>query len=181
MECFLLLDFFIFWGFCGSGEVARRATSLGPKPFLFVFFLSFLCFSLKNCFPPKRGIFGLFLSVSLCFSLACFGLPLFQFLSLSLSLSFSLFFFFSLSLSLSLSFSLSLCLVIFSLSSFLSFVFAFFWFLVFVFFFHFLTSLLLFHERNSIQRLNYKVLFSSILSHVLVSYLVFSFKSLFYL
>ena len=64
----------------GSGEVARRATSLGPKPSLFVFFcvLSFLAFNRKTCFSPEK--------VSLCFSLAFFGIPLFHFLFLCLSL-----------------------------------------------------------------------------------------------
>ena len=80
--------------------MARRATSLGPKPsffcwcflVLFLFFLSFLCFY-KKLFPLQKGIFCLFLSVSLCFSLAFFfGLPLFQLLFLCLSL---LFFFLS--------------------------------------------------------------------------------------
>ena len=75
--------------------MAQRATSLGPKTsvfsFRFVLFLFFLAilslflFIEKPC-SPQKGIFGLFLSVSLCFSLAFFGPPLF---SLSLSLSFS--------------------------------------------------------------------------------------------
>ena len=56
---------------------------------LFSFFLSFLSDRKKTCFPPRKGIFCLFLSVSLCFSLAFFGLPLFQFLFLCLSLSLS--------------------------------------------------------------------------------------------
>ena len=77
--------------------MARRATSLGPKPSLFIisfllgwvcFLLSFLCFSLQKNWvsPPRKGHFCLFLSLSLCFSLAFFGLPLFQFLFLCLSL-----------------------------------------------------------------------------------------------
>ena len=77
--------------------MAQRVTSLGPKPskfiyFLFFFglllFLSFLCFVIqrKPCFPPRKGQFCLFLSVSLCSSLAFFGLPLFQFFFLCLSL-----------------------------------------------------------------------------------------------
>ena len=131
--------------------MARRATSLGPKPSLFVFcffFFSVFCFggfkgqvrwpnaphlalnppylfvvlslfsflsllfNSKNLvFSLEKGIFCLFLSVSLCFSLA---LPLFQFLFLCLSLP------------------------LFFLSSFLSFFFAFFCFLVFVSLFPFL-------------------------------------------
>ena len=112
--------------------MAQRATSLGPKPSLFIYFfvffglllfLSFLCFVIqKNCFPPRKGHFCLFLSVSLCFSLAFLGLPLFQFLFLCLSLFFFSVFFPS------------------------CFFFVFFWFLVFVsfffvsFFFAFLSS-----------------------------------------
>ena len=123
--------------------MAQRATSLGPRPSKFFFFcffglllfFSFLCFVIqkKPCFPPRKGIICLFLSVSLCFSLAFFGLPFFN-----LSFSVSLFF---------LSFFLS----------FLSFFFAFFCFLVFVAFFPFLSSLLFFHEKNNIKILNYKV------------------------
>ena len=36
--CFCLCFWFVFFCFVGSGEVARRATSLGPKPSLFVLF-----------------------------------------------------------------------------------------------------------------------------------------------
>ena len=106
----------------------------------------------------------LFLSVSLCFSLAFLGLPLFQLFSCSLSLSLSL----------------SLYIYIYFFLPLLSFLFfAFFWFLVpfFVSFFVFLSSLLLFHERNNIKIFNCNF-FSSIL-FFWVSYLVFSFKSLF--
>ena len=74
--------------------MARKATSLGPKPSLFVLFifLFFFLFSVvcsflslllsekKPCLSPRKGHFCLFWSVSLCFSLAFFGLPLFQFL-----------------------------------------------------------------------------------------------------
>ena len=127
--------------------MARRATSLGPKPSLFVFvlffvfffflFLSFLCFNRKALFSPpppkKRAFLVFFFSVSLSFSLAFFGLPLFHFLFLCLSV------------------------FLFLLPSFLSFFFAFFLFLVFVSFFLFLSSLLLFHEKNNIKIFNYKV------------------------
>ena len=82
--------------------MAQRATSLGPKPSLFIIFLFFLvCLSSfpffalyykKNlAFPLEKGIFGLFLSVSLCSSLVFFGLPLSQFFFLCLSLLLLLF------------------------------------------------------------------------------------------
>ena len=159
--------------------MARRATSLGPKPslflFCFVFFVVFVggfrgqvrwpegpphlalnppyflfvlfCFCFfffpffaskrqKTLFPPlEKGIFCLFLSVSLCFSLACFGLPLFQFLFLCPSLVL-LFLFTFLSF-----FLLSFCSLFFSLS--------------FLFFLY----LLLFHERNNSKTLNCNLFF----------------------
>ena len=66
--------------------MAQRATSLGPQPSLF--FCVFLCFPLeKPCFFPPKKHFCLVFSVSLCFSLAFFGLSLFHFLFLCLSLS----------------------------------------------------------------------------------------------
>ena len=110
--------------------------ALSFPSFFFVFFflfLSLLCNTKKPCFPLEKGIFCLFLSVSLCFSLAYFGLHLFQFFFLCLSLLLVLF------------------------PSFLSFVFAFFCFLVFVSFFPCLSSLLLFHEKHNIRILNYIV------------------------
>ena len=118
--------------------MARRATSLGPKPSLFClvfscffFFVLFFCF-----FPLEKGIFRLFLSVSLCFSLAFFGLPLFQCLFLCLSL------------------------VLVFLSSFLSFLLLSFVSLFLSLFCCFcLSSLLLFHERNNIKIFNYKPFF----------------------
>ena len=67
--------------------------ALIPPYLLFIFylggglFLSFLFFALytkKMFFPLRKGHFCLFLSISLCFSLAFFGLPLFQFLLLCL-------------------------------------------------------------------------------------------------
>ena len=132
---------FFFGGFKGQVRWPEGATSLGPKPsflcfcfvWFFVLFFGLLLIQKKPCFPPEKGIFCLF-SVFLFLSpLAFFGLPLFLFLFLCLSLFFSFF-----------------------LSSFLSFLFAFFWFLVFVSFFLFLSSLLLFHERNNIKILNCK-------------------------
>ena len=137
--------------FLGSGEVARRATSLGPKPsffyyifVLFVFFFSFLSLLVidkKPCFPPRKGHFSLFLECLPLF-LRCFSL------------------------------------VLFFLSSFPSLFFAFFlfpWFCLFLsFFFLFLSSLLLYHERNNIKILNCKV-FSSILSFFGFAVLFFSY------
>ena len=102
--------------------------------FCFLFCL-FGFFIQKNpCFPPEKGHFLYIFSVCLSFS--------------SLSLSWPP--------SLSVSLSLSLSFLLFFLSSFLSFLFAFFWLLVFVSFFLFLSSLLLFHERNNIKILNCK-------------------------
>ena len=85
--------------------MARRATSLGPKPSLFVFFVCFLFFVFfffasfpffvfnrkKPVFPPKKGIFWFIFTVSLSFSLNLFWPPPFS-LSLSLSLCFALVF-----------------------------------------------------------------------------------------
>ena len=135
--------FFVFGGgFQGSGEVARRATSLGPKPSLFVCFVILLFFSFlslllseKNRFSPKKGIFCLFLSVSLCFSWAVFDLPLVQFLFLCLSL------------------------VLFFLPSCLSFL-LFFWLLLFFSLsFFFCLLCFCFMKNNNIKLLNCKVLF----------------------
>ena len=149
--------------------MAQRATSLGPKPSLFIYFCVFLVclcsfpfFALyykKNLvFPLEKGIFGLFLSVSLCSSLGFFGLPLFFNFSFSVYLFFFSFF-----------------------PSFLSFFFAFFCFLVFVSFFPFLSSLLLFHEKKQHQK-DWCTKFSFInLFSFLVSCLLFSLKSLFLL
>ena len=102
--------------------MAQRATSLGPKPSLFVFvsflffvFSLFFCFLVfafarkKPCFPQERAFFVYFFCVSLCFSLAFFGPPpFFPFLFLCLSL------------------------VLFFLPSFLFFICSF-WFLFFLF------------------------------------------------
>ena len=103
--------------------------------FVFLFFCSVFWFFLykKTLFFPQKRTFLFIFSVSLSFSLSLFWPP-----SFSVSLCLSLFF------------------LLFLLSSFLSFLFAFFWFLVFVSFFLFLSSLLLFHERNNIKILNCK-------------------------
>ena len=139
--------FFLFFAFCCfSGFLGGRGfkgqvrwprgpphLALNPPSFfafsfagLFVFFGGFslsLLLSEKLWFPPNKGHFCLFLSVSLCFSWAFFGLPLVQFLFLCLSL------------------------VLFFLSSFLSFSFCFLLVPFFLSFFIFLSSLLLFHEN----------------------------------
>ena len=129
--------------------MAQRATSLGPKPSLFIIFfcffglllfLSLLCNTKKTCFPPRKGHFLFILECLPLFLLSFFGAPPFS-ISLSLSLSF----------------------LLFCLFSFLSFFFAFFWFLVFVSFFLFLSSLLFFLQRNNIKIFNCKF-FSSIFS-----------------
>ena len=80
--------------------MARRATSLGPKPSLFGFLCLFFCFLIpflsllfntKNLvFPREKGILFIF-SVSPSFSLSLFWPPSFS-VSLSLSLSSLLFF-----------------------------------------------------------------------------------------
>ena len=41
---FFLFLFFFYWSISGSGEVAQRATPLGPKPSLFFVFLLLLLF-----------------------------------------------------------------------------------------------------------------------------------------
>ena len=121
--------------------------------FLLYIFLSFLVSNRKNRFSPlEKGIFCLLLSVSLCFSLAFFGLPLFQFLFLCLSL------------------------VIFFLSSCLSF---FFWFLIFVSFSVFLSSLLIFMTGTTSKYSIAKPFFIRIFSLFWVSCLVFSFNFFF--
>ena len=115
--------------------MARRATSLGPRPSLFVFVVFFGGFlsTKKTLFSPKKRAVLFIFSVSLSFSLSLFWPPSF---SVSLSL-FSLFFF---------SFFLPSCL-----SFLLSFGSVF-----FVSFFLFLSSLLFFPERNHIKILNCK-------------------------
>ena len=116
--------------------MARRATSLGPKPslciiflwFFVVLFLSLLSITKKLVFPQKGNSLFLFESLPL-FLLSLFWPPPFSiFLSLSLSLVASFVF------------------------SFLSFLVAFFWFLVFVSSFPFLSSLLLFHKKGTASK-----------------------------
>ena len=82
--------------------MARRATSLGPKPSLFSYLFCFCCFFSFPFFasnrqtnpvsPLEKGHLCLFLSVSLCFSLAFFGASPFS-IPLSLLLSGSFLFF----------------------------------------------------------------------------------------
>ena len=118
--------------------MARRAhLALNPPYFLGgVWFLSLLLIDKKTVFHPKKGIFCLFLVFLFLSPFAFFGLPLFHFLFLCLSV------------------------VLFFLPSFLSFFFACFLFLVFVSFFPFLSSLLLFHEKNNIKIFNCNLFFS---------------------
>ena len=139
--------------------MARKATSLGPKPSLFlfvcfVFFFPFLSLLLleKPVFPPRKGIFVYFESPPL-FLLSLFWPPPF---TVSLSLSLSCFF------------------------SFFLFVFPFCFLLVpcFLSFILFLSSWLLFHERDNIKRFNCKLfLFINPLYFCFLS--CFSLKSVF--
>ena len=152
--------------------MARRATSLGPKPSLFV--ICFFCFCFVFCFggfkgqvrwlkgpphlalnPPYLFIFLFFFGLSLFRSFLCFVIQKkpcfpprkghFWFIFECLPL-FLLRFFLA---SPFFNFSFSVYLFFFSFfPSFLSFFFAFFCFLVFVSFFPFLSSLFLFHEKK---------------------------------
>ena len=132
--------------------------ALNP-PYLFFFLGGFvfpffsLLFDTKNCFSPRKGHFCLFLSLSLCFSLACLWPPPFS-ISLSLSLSCSFLFFFLL---------------------------VFFCFLLvpfFCLFLPFVSSLLLFHERNNIKTFDCNLVFIN--SFSFFGFLsCFSFESLF--
>ena len=107
--------------------MAQRATSLGPRPSLFVFlvflFCSLFCFfgcliqNQKPCFFPQKRAFLFIFSVSLSFSLCPFGPPSFS-VSLSQSLFFLLFFLSSFLSLFLLSFG-SLSLSLFFLSFFL--------------------------------------------------------------
>ena len=143
----------------GSGEVAWKATSLGPKPslyfglfFLFLedlFCLVFFCvlasFQKKNpVLSPWQMYFCLCFSISLCFSLVFFPF--------SLSLS-PLYLYIYIYVSLSLSLSISRLFLFFFLfpPRFLSEIFSFFCFLVFVSLLICVVSLLLLHEKNNIK------------------------------
>ena len=100
-----------FWRVSGSGEMARRATSLGPKPSWFVCFClfwflvvfcfvsSFLCLLLveRTFLHPQKGIFVNFWVSPFVSPEPCLASHLFKFsfsisLSLSLSCSFLSFF-----------------------------------------------------------------------------------------
>ena len=93
---FIWFVFFLFFVFVWEGLRVRwggpkghLTWPLNPPSVFFVFFslFSFLCFNRQTpVFPLKKGHFGLFIFVSLCFSLAFFGPPPFS-ISLSLSLS----------------------------------------------------------------------------------------------
>ena len=109
---FVCLFFVVFGGFKGQVRWPTLLISLGFFVLFVSCFLFFVCFWKKNLVSIKKGHFCLFLSVSLCFSLAFLPPPFSLYLSLS-----------------------PLC---YFLSSFLIFFFAFFWFLVFVSFFIFL-------------------------------------------
>ena len=111
--------------------MAQRATSLGPKPSLFVFFVFwvlvffFALLSLffnrqKTCFPPRKGHFLLIFNVSLSFSLNLFWPPPFS-VSLSLSLCCSFLFTFLLVFLFCFLFLSCFCLFL-SLSFFIAFV-----------------------------------------------------------
>ena len=121
----------------GSGEVAPRATSLGPKPpyFIVVCFCSFLFFAFgyrkTNLFSLKKDMFVVLECLPL-FLLGFFASPFFTFSFFFFSLSPSIYIYISLSLSLSPSLSLSL-VILFS-----------FFLLVFLFCFHLVTCFCLF-------------------------------------
>ena len=152
--------------------MARRATSLGPKPSL-LFFLVLFCFlvffeGFKGQVrwpdgPPHLALnppYLLFLFGGGCFFLSflCFfmprSLPLFQFLFLCLSL------------------------IRFLFSSFLSFFFAFFWLLLFVSFFPFFLLCFCFMEGTTSKH-SIGICFHQYFLFVLVSCLAFSFESSF--
>ena len=171
--------------------MAQTATSLGPKPSLFVFFVVFgFWYCSLGGFkgqvrwpkvPPHLALNPPYFSF--CFSFlsllliekTCFPLNkgILDYFSVSPFVSPECFF-------LSLFYFLFLCLslVLCFLPSFFAFFFASFCFPGFVFLFLSLLSLLLFHAKNNIKTLNLKVCWSSILSVFLVCYLRFSFKSL---
>ena len=135
---------FCFGGFKGQVRWPKGPPHLALNPpcllvFLFFFglllFLSFLCFVIpkKPCFHPRKGHFLFIFECLPLFLFSFFGAPPFSiFLSLFLSSSCP------------------------SFLSFLSFFFVFFCFLVLSLSF-FLSSLLLFREKNNIRIFNYKV------------------------
>ena len=123
--------------------------ALNPPFFIFDLFIE------KHCFPPEKGYFCSFFSVSLSFSLASFTSP-------------------SLSLSLSLSSLFSFYLLFFPLLPSLFLFFPSFFCAVF----SYLVSLHLIHEKNNIKVLHWKGFFALILSVFWVSCFVLSFKSL---
>ena len=108
--CFLFLIFLLLVFLFFLDQVWPPHLALNP-PYFWVCFVFPLLFKEKIRFPQEKDIFCLFWSVSVCFSLAFFGLPFFNF-------------------------SFSVYLLSF-LSSFLSFLFVLFWFLVLVSFFFF--------------------------------------------
>ena len=98
-----------------------------PKVFCF-FCFCFLCFPFfvfnrKHSFPPKYGRFGLFICVSLCFSLAFFGRPLVFPFSFFVSLLFFSFFLRSCFSFLFLVLAFSFCVFAFSFKLFFCFSF----------------------------------------------------------
>ena len=121
-----------------------------------MFFFSSLCNIKEPFFSPRKGHSYLVLSLSLCFSSAFFGLPLFQFLFLCLSLSCSFLCFF---------------LLVFFLLSFGSFFLS--------LFCPFVSSLLLFHEKNNIKSLIAVSFFIDLFLFFFGFLSCFSFKSLF--
>ena len=161
--CFCFV--FCFGGFKGQVRWPKGPPHLALNPpncfifcfvwFVFVPFLSLFCNTKNLVFPLEKGHFCLFLSVSLCSSLAFFGLPIFSvFLSLSLSCSCPFF------LPSCLSFLLSFASLFLSLS-----------FLFFLLCFCFMT-------RTTSEYSITKLFFINIFSF-LVSCLLLSLKSLF--
>ena len=121
--------------------------ALNP-PYLFWF----VVFGTQTCFPLQTRAFLLSVQFLPLFIITFWFLLSF---ALSLSLCLYIYIYLSLSLSLLLFYLFLLCLLCF-------FLFAFFCFLGFVSLFLCLVSLLLFHEKNNIKILSFKVCFSSI-------------------
>ena len=98
---FLFCFLFFFGGFKGQVRWPEGPPHLALNPpyllllLLLLFCFVWSCFFLSLLFNTKNLVFplekGVFLDVSLCFSLAFLGLPLFQFLFLCLSLVLVLF------------------------------------------------------------------------------------------